>query len=117
MRWDSRDPLNGEKQKIYEEGGKKQKIFSSPCQSSSSSSQSDKEEDCVVHKKVRIISKAEQSRWELPEDMTKYANKFFQKYIPENDFKKNIKKGNPAPTNIGRLRDVDDSSPAATSVK
>ena len=68
-------------EKIKEEGGKKQKIASSPCQSSSSSSESDNiGEDSVIHKKVRTISKTEESWWELPEDMTKYANNFFQKY-------------------------------------
>ena len=47
-------------------------------QSSSSTSQLDnKEEDSIVHKKFRIIIKAEESRWELPEDMTKCANNFF----------------------------------------
>ena len=48
--------------------------------------------------------------------MTKYANKFFQKYIPENNLEKNVTKYNPAPTNIGRPKDVDDSYLAATSV-
>ena len=41
--------------------------------------------------------------------MTKYVNKFFQKYIPENDLEKNVTKHNPAPTNIGRSKDVHDS--------
>ena len=60
------------------EGGKKQKISSSPCQSSISSSESENvEEDSIIYKKFRIISRAEESRCELPEDMTKYANRFF----------------------------------------
>ena len=41
--------------------------------------------------------------------MIKYASKFFQKYVPENDLEKNVSKDNPAPTNIGRSKDVDDS--------
>ena len=49
--------------------------------------------------------------------MTKYANKFFQLYIPENNLEKNVTKYNPAPTNIGRSKDVDNSYHAATSVK
>ena len=105
-------------EKIKEERGKNQKMSSSPCQSSISSSESDNvEEDSVIHKKVRIISKTEESRWELPDDMTKYAIKFSQKYIPENDLEKNVTKYNPASTNIGRSKDVDDSYLAATSVK
>ena len=59
------------KKKIKEEEGGNKKISPSPCQSSSSSSESDnKEEDSVAQKKVRILSKAKVSRWELPEDMT-----------------------------------------------
>ena len=59
------------------------------CQSLGSSSESDNEkENSVVQKKVRILPKAEGSRWELPEDMPKYANNFFQLYIPENDLEK-----------------------------
>ena len=69
--------------------GKKTKKSPSPCQSSRSSSESDnKEDDSVIHKKVRIISKAEESRWKLPEDMTKHVNRFFQKYNPENNLEK-----------------------------
>ena len=49
--------------------------------------------------------------------MTKYANKFFQKYIPENHLEKNVTIQNPAPTNIGRSKDVDYSYLAATLVK
>ena len=71
--------------------GKNQKISSSSCQSSNSSSKSNnEEEDSVVQKKVKTIPKAEESRWELPEDMTKYANKFFQLYIPENELERNV---------------------------
>ena len=81
--------MEGGEEKIKEEGGKKQKISFLPCQLSSSSSElHNVEEDSVIYKKFRIISKAEESRWELPEDMTKYTNKFFQKYIPENDLEK-----------------------------
>ena len=49
--------------------------------------------------------------------MTKYANKFFQLYTPEYNLGKNVTKYNPAPTNIGRSKDVDNSYLAATSVK
>ena len=49
--------------------------------------------------------------------MIKYANNFSQKYVPENDLEKNVSKDNPAPTNIGRSKDVDDSYLLATSVK
>ena len=88
------------------------------CQSSGSSSESDNEkENSVVQKKVRILPKAEGSRWELPEDMPKYANNFSQLYIPENDLEKNVTKYSPAPSNIGRSNDTDHSYPAATSVK
>ena len=81
------------------------------------SSESDnKEEDSAVQKKVRIISKSEESSWELPEDTTNYANKFVQLYTPESNLEKNVTKYNPAPTNIGRSKDVDDSDLTAASV-
>ena len=66
---------------------------------------------------MRIISKAEESTLELPQDMTKYAKKFLQKYIPKKDLEKNVTNNNPAPTNISRSKDVDDSYLVATSVK
>ena len=47
----------------------------------------------------------------------RYADKFFQKYIPEKDLEKKFTKGNPPPTRIGRSIDVDDSYLVATSVR
>ena len=82
-------PQMGGGEKKLKKQGEKTKKSPSPCQSSRSSSESDnKEDDSVIHKKVRIISKAEESRWKIPEDMTKHANKFFQKYNPENNLEK-----------------------------
>ena len=49
--------------------------------------------------------------------MTKYTDKFFQVCIPENDLEKNVTKYNPAPTNIGRSKDIDHSHLVAMSVK
>ena len=107
--------MEGEKK--LKGSGKNQKISPSPCKLSSSSSESDNvEEDSVNHKNVRIIPKSEKSKY-LPEDMTKYATKFFQRYFPENNLEKNVTKYNPAPTKIGRSKDVDNSYLAATSVK
>ena len=81
------------------------------------SSESDNdEEDSAVQKKVRIISKSEESSWELSEDTTNYGNKFIQLYIPESNLEKNVTKYNPAPTNIGSSKDVDGSDLAAASV-
>ena len=84
------------KKKLTKRRKNNKKKSYSPCHSSSSSSESDnKEEDSVVPKKVRIISKAKESKCELPENMTKYADKFFRLYIPENDLEKLDTKYNP----------------------
>ena len=84
------------KKKLKKRSKNKIKISYSPCHSSSSSSESDnKEEDSVVPKKVRIISKAKESKWALPENMTKYADRFFRLYIPENNLEKKDTKYNP----------------------
>ena len=57
---------------------------------------------------------SEESRWELPEDITKYANNYiFLKTI----WKKMSQNGNPASTNIGRSKDLDDSYLTVISVK
>ena len=45
------------------------------------------------------------------------CQQFFQLHIPENNLEKNVTKYNPARTNIGRSKDVDDSYLVATSVK
>ena len=37
--------------------------------------------------------------------MAKYANKFFQSYIPENDLERNVTKYNPTPPSIHRSKD------------
>ena len=49
-------------------------------------------------KKVRIISKANESRFGVT------RRYFFQKYIAEKDLEKYVTKDNPAPMNIGRSR-------------
>lgn len=40
--------------------------------------------------------------------MGRYANKFFQEYIPESDLEGSIKKDNPVPTNKNKSNDVYD---------
>ena len=46
--------------------------------------------DIEQAKRFRIITKEEEYKWSLPQDMASYANDNSEKYIPEKDVKEAI---------------------------
>ena len=57
---------------------------------------------------MRIISKPEENKWALPENMAICANEFSQEYIPNSDIKENIFKEHLISSNVNTGKEVDD---------
>ena len=59
-------------------------------------------------KRFRIITKEEEYKWSLPQDMASYANDNSEKYIPEKDVKEAILIKIPRPENLDPAKKLDD---------
>ena len=62
---------------------RKRSPSSSSFPSSSSSCLSTESENEIVHKRFRIVPKGEEFKWNLPSNMTDYANLHFKNYFPD----------------------------------
>ena len=59
-------------------------------------------------KRVTILNQDDQFNWVLPDDMAKYDNSHFNQYIQERDLKESILTENPVPSNITKVKKLDE---------
>ena len=57
-----------------------------------------------------LLSSSEeaQNNWEVPDEMAKYAKKYFEKYVSDKELKDSIKLNSPVPTNLPKAKTIDD---------
>ena len=65
-------------------------------------------DDIEQAKRFRIITKKEEYKWSLPQDMASYTNDNSEKYIPEKDVKEAILIKTPRPENLDPVKKLDD---------
>jgi len=66
----------------------------------SSSSDGEREDEEPPTKKKRFQPMQDESKWEIPKEMSEYLNKLINSYIPDATIKESILDLNPVPTNI-----------------
>ena len=49
-----------------------------------------------------------QNNWEVPDEMEKYAKKYFEKYVSDKELKDSITLNSPVPTNLPKAKIMDD---------
>ena len=54
------------------------------------------------------ISEEAQNNWEVSDEMTKYAKKYFEKYVSDKELKDSITLNSPVPTNLPKAKIMDD---------
>ena len=61
-------------------------------------------------KRIRfeVIPEEAQNNWEIPDEMAKYAKKYFEKYASDKKLKDSIALNSPVPTNFRRARAMND---------
>ena len=57
---------------------------------------------------MEAIPKEVQNNWEVPYEMTKYAKKYFEKYVSNKELKGSITLNSPVPTNLTKVKTTDD---------
>ena len=55
------------------------------------------------------IPEEAQNNWDVPDEMTKYAKKYFEKNVSDKELKDNITLNSPVPTNSPKAKIMDDS--------
>ena len=58
-------------------------------------------------KRFNILNQDNQFKWVLPDDMAKYANFHFNKYVQERDLKESILTENPVPSNNTEVKKLE----------
>ena len=70
---------------------------------------SEKEDDEYADfKRFRAVPKHDEFKWDLPENLAKYTNDHFNKFIPEKDLQESILVENPVPLNLHPPRKMDE---------
>ena len=82
--------------------------MSSDSGNSSTSEESVKEGNSTKSHRFQIISKAENHKRELPDEMTDYVNHQFKYFIPEKDAEENLLLLQPVPENVRGVKKLDD---------
>ena len=80
---------------------------SSSSSSSSHSSSSESEEQDQETKRFHIVSNEDQFKWDLPSELTSYANTQFEKCIPEKNIHDPICEVHPVTNNLNQVRKMD----------
>ena len=65
-------------------------------------------ENEIVDKRLKIIPKGEELKWNLPSSTADYANLHFESYIPDKSINENILTENPVPSNMQEIPILDD---------
>ena len=70
----------------------------------------EEKENTMTFKRIRFkaILEEAQNNWEVPDEMAKYAKKYFEKYVSDKELKDSITLNSPVPTNLPRAKTVDD---------
>ena len=69
----------------------------------------DKDDHEVTYKRQRFeaLAEEEQHEWQLPDELVRYSNKYFEKFVQEKSLKDSVLLENPVPTNVTELRKLD----------
>ena len=64
----------------------------------------------MTFKRIRFeaIPEEAQNNWEIPDEMAKYAKKYFEKYVSDKELKDSITLNSPVPTNLPKVKNMDD---------
>ena len=67
-------------------------------------------ERTMTFKRIRFeaIPEEAQNNWEIPDEMAKYAKKYFEKYVSDKELKDSITLNSPVPTNLPKVKNMDD---------
>ena len=70
----------------------------------------EEKERAVTFKRIRFEAMPEeaQNNWKVPDEMAKYAKKYFEKYVSDKELKYNITRNSPVPTNLSKVKNMDD---------
>ena len=67
----------------------------------------DKMENQQPSKRFNILNQDNQFKWVLPDDVAKYVNFHFNKYVQERDLKESILTKNPVPSNNTEVKKLE----------
>ena len=67
-----------------------------------------KPESSFKTQRCEALADEEQHKWELPDELASYANKYLQKFVQDKSLKDSILNENPVPTNITKPRKLDE---------
>ena len=70
----------------------------------------EKKENTTTFKKIRFeaIPEEAQNNWEVPDKMTEYAKKYFEKYVNDKELKNSMTLNSPAPRNLQKANTMDE---------
>ena len=70
----------------------------------------EEKENTMTFKRIRFeaIPEEAQNNWEVPDEMAKYAKKYFEKYVSGKELKDCITLNSPLPTNLPEAKTFDD---------
>ena len=69
----------------------------------------EEKENTMTFKRIRFkaILEEAQNNWEVPDEMAKYAKKYFEKYVSDKELKGSITLNSPVPTNLPKAKNMD----------
>ena len=73
-----------------------------------SSSSNGNDSDDLQHTRFKILNEAEKFKWKLPKRIASYANKYFEEFILEGDFKEATLTQSPVAENMNTVKKLDD---------
>ena len=70
----------------------------------------EEKESTMTFKRIRFeaIPGEGQNNWEVPDEMAKYAKKYFEKYVSDKELKDSITLNSPVPINLPKAKNMDD---------
>ena len=70
----------------------------------------EEKESTMTFKRIRFetIPGEGQNNWKVPDEMAKYAKKYFEKYVSDNELQDSITLNSPVPTNLPKAKNMDD---------
>ena len=100
----------------YEENRRKQrksKGFPTPSSdiesgSESHNSEEEKETSETPTNCFWIVTKEEENKWVLSDEMAVYASRIFEEYIPDGEIEEKLQAETPVPANLDKVKQVDD---------
>ena len=70
----------------------------------------EEKESTITFKRIRFeaIPEEAQNNWEVPDEMVKYAKKYFEKCVNDKELKDSITFNSPVPANLPKAKNMDD---------